>query len=271
MLAQAALARGQWRRAQREVEAARRFDVIPALELWSLFAAFSFLPLPTAEIVSVRRSGSSLGPGGRIARCSRAHHRAQRPAPVSPAPPPGPARHPAGRHHRRARQARALDRASDCIRRRPFRAYPRPKYPGPRVRRWRARPRGARRSGKRRLGDPRPRCSLPRRTTGISGRSCSSGLGREDEALGWYGRSRSGRRTSWCTWRRALRQAEIYEPAGRPRPGGEALPPVHRALENADPELQPVVDGARKRLAETELMRDERRHASRAKRGFARS
>ncbi|HJR17394.1 MAG TPA: tetratricopeptide repeat protein, partial [Gemmatimonadales bacterium] len=54
MLAQAALARGQWRKARREVELAARFDSIPALELWSLFAALPFVPLPRPEIVSAR-------------------------------------------------------------------------------------------------------------------------------------------------------------------------------------------------------------------------
>src|SRR6185295_19140483 len=64
MLAQAALARGQWRQAQREVEAAKRFDVTPALELWSLFAALSFMPLPAAEVVVVRDAVRRWDAGG---------------------------------------------------------------------------------------------------------------------------------------------------------------------------------------------------------------
>ena len=56
MLAQAALARGQWRRAWDELTVAARLDSIPALELRSLFAALSFLPLPRSEITAVREA-----------------------------------------------------------------------------------------------------------------------------------------------------------------------------------------------------------------------
>jgi tetratricopeptide (TPR) repeat protein len=56
MLAQTALARGQWRRAWSELTDAGRLDPISALELRSLFAAFSFLPLPRSEIIAVRES-----------------------------------------------------------------------------------------------------------------------------------------------------------------------------------------------------------------------
>jgi hypothetical protein len=47
-----------------------------------------------------------------------------------------------------------------------------------------------------------------------------------------------------------LRQAEIYDRRGDPR---QAVKHYRRFIElwsNADPELQPVVDGARKRVAE---------------------
>jgi serine/threonine-protein kinase len=54
MLAQAALARGQWSRARTELDVAARFDSIPALELRSLFAALSFVPLPRAEVLATR-------------------------------------------------------------------------------------------------------------------------------------------------------------------------------------------------------------------------
>lgn len=54
MLAQVALARGQWRRAQSELILAARQDPIPALELRSLFAAFSFLPTPRQQIAQAR-------------------------------------------------------------------------------------------------------------------------------------------------------------------------------------------------------------------------
>lgn len=63
MLAQAALARGKWRRAQQEVEAAARFDSVPALELWSLIAALAFIPVPREEIVSTRAAVRRWNPG----------------------------------------------------------------------------------------------------------------------------------------------------------------------------------------------------------------
>jgi len=56
MLAQARLARGQWRAARREVDLAARFDPVPALELWSLFASLDFVPLPREEIAAARDS-----------------------------------------------------------------------------------------------------------------------------------------------------------------------------------------------------------------------
>jgi DNA-binding SARP family transcriptional activator/tetratricopeptide (TPR) repeat protein len=56
MLAQAAIAHGQWRRAWSELADAAKLDSIPALELGSLFAAFSFLPLPQSEIIAVREA-----------------------------------------------------------------------------------------------------------------------------------------------------------------------------------------------------------------------
>jgi tetratricopeptide (TPR) repeat protein len=65
MLAQAAVARGQWRRARQEVEAAARFDSVPALALAlrSLFAALSFIPVPQEEIVSTRAAVRRWNPG----------------------------------------------------------------------------------------------------------------------------------------------------------------------------------------------------------------
>jgi tetratricopeptide (TPR) repeat protein len=66
MLAQVALARGQWRRAQSELAVAAGQDPTPALELQSLFAAFSFLPTPRQEIAetrdAVRRWNTAAGP-----------------------------------------------------------------------------------------------------------------------------------------------------------------------------------------------------------------
>jgi tetratricopeptide (TPR) repeat protein len=75
MLAQAALARGQWRRAWSELTLTARLDSIPALELRSLFASFSFLPLPRSEIVAVRQAVRRWNPvePTRQAGHSRAH------------------------------------------------------------------------------------------------------------------------------------------------------------------------------------------------------
>jgi DNA-binding SARP family transcriptional activator/TolB-like protein len=68
MLAQAAMARGQLRRAATELAIAARYDSIPALELRSLFAAFSFVPQPRREIAeareAVRRWNASADPAG---------------------------------------------------------------------------------------------------------------------------------------------------------------------------------------------------------------
>ncbi len=66
MLAQAALARGQMSRARTELDLAARFDSIPALELRSLFAALSFVPLPRAEITRHPGIGSAVEPWSRI-------------------------------------------------------------------------------------------------------------------------------------------------------------------------------------------------------------
>ena len=54
LLAQARLTRGQWREARREVDLAARFDPVPALELWSLFASLAFVQLPRGEIEAAR-------------------------------------------------------------------------------------------------------------------------------------------------------------------------------------------------------------------------
>jgi len=50
-------------RARAELDVAARFDSIPALELRSLFAALSFVPLPRAEILAVRESVRRWDPG----------------------------------------------------------------------------------------------------------------------------------------------------------------------------------------------------------------
>jgi DNA-binding SARP family transcriptional activator len=72
MLAQAALARGQLHRAQTELAIAARLDSIPALELRSLFAALAFLPQARREIAEAREAVRRWDPSNEDA--GRAEH-----------------------------------------------------------------------------------------------------------------------------------------------------------------------------------------------------
>ena len=54
LLAQTAVARGQWRAARRELESAARFDPTTALELRSLLAVLPFIPVSRIEMEEVR-------------------------------------------------------------------------------------------------------------------------------------------------------------------------------------------------------------------------
>jgi tetratricopeptide (TPR) repeat protein len=54
LLAQTAAARGQWRAAQRELDGASRFDPTAALELRSLLAVLPFLPVTRSELEEMR-------------------------------------------------------------------------------------------------------------------------------------------------------------------------------------------------------------------------
>jgi tetratricopeptide (TPR) repeat protein len=249
MLAQAALARGQWRQAQKEVVAARRFDFTPALELWSLFAALSFMPLPTAEIVSVREA---------VRRWDA--------RPESPALPEHTTAHsglhPYLRLHRLGlldarlgdttaalRQAKALDRASDSSAAGRFahtlaqsiRAHVSAvggRYGEALAQLERAGWESAASVFAAEAYDRYFRAELLER------------LGREDEALGWYGAIAERAAYELVYLAPAhRRQAEIYE-----RRGQRALAALHyrRFIElwsRADPELQPAVAEARSRVA----------------------
>ena len=252
MLAQAALARGQWRQAQQEVEAARRFDLTPALELWSLFAALSFMPLPQSEIVSVReavRRWDARGEPPALPEHTTAHS----------------GLHPYLRLHRLGlldtrlgdtatalRQAQALDRASDSSTAGSFahtlaqsiRAHVAAaggRYPEALARLESAGWEAAAPVFASEAYDRYFRAELLER------------LGREDEALGWY--AAIAERAAYELVYLApahRRQAEIYE-----RRGQRALAARHyrRFIElwnRADPELQPAVAEARTRLAEVE-------------------
>ncbi|HEX6615844.1 MAG TPA: BTAD domain-containing putative transcriptional regulator [Gemmatimonadales bacterium] len=54
LLARVAVARGQWRTAQAQLDTAARFDPTAALELRSLFAVLPFLNVPRAELLEIR-------------------------------------------------------------------------------------------------------------------------------------------------------------------------------------------------------------------------
>jgi DNA-binding SARP family transcriptional activator/TolB-like protein len=252
MLAQAALARGEWRRARQEVAAASQLDSIPSLELWSLFAALDFIPFPRTEIDSAR---------GALQRWDASKE--------SPAPLEHNSAH-SGVHpylklHRLAlldirlgdtaaarKLARALDRAGET-------------------------------SSTGRLAhtlaesvlahlaeaagqDPAALAHLEKAgweaaasvfVSEAYDRYCRAELlervGREDEALGWYGSIAERAAYELVYLAPAeLHQAQIYD-----RRGDRARSVQHyrRFIElwkDADPELQPVVEKARERLAEVQ-------------------
>jgi tetratricopeptide (TPR) repeat protein len=257
MLAQAAIARGQWRRAWRELAVAARLDSTPALELRSLFAAFSFLPLPRSEIAQVRETVRRWEPGGEPAG-QEGHTMAHIGV------------HPYLRLHRLGlldtrlgdttsalRAARMLDQAADST------------SNG----RW-----------------ARTLAESIRAHVAAAGRRTDGALahldaadweaaasvfvaeahdryfraelleqaGREDEALGWL-ESMAERAAYELVYLAPshLRQAEIYDRRGE---RSKAAPHYRRFIElwsEADPELQPAVEGARKRLAEVEVKSEE--------------
>jgi DNA-binding SARP family transcriptional activator/Flp pilus assembly protein TadD len=252
MLAQAALARGQWGRARSELTVAARLDSIPALELRSLFAAFSFLPLPRSEIIAVReavrRWNAGAEPSGQVGHTA-AHT----------------GLHPYMRLHRLGlldtrlgdttgalHEARALDLAADS-------------------------------SHTGRLAHTLAQ-SIRAHVAAVGGRDQEALVDldaagwevaapvfvaeaydryfraellerakREDEALGWF-QSMAERAAYELVYLAPshLRQAEIYDRRGQ---RDLAVDHYRRFIElwrEADPELQPVVARARKRLGELE-------------------
>jgi tetratricopeptide (TPR) repeat protein len=64
LLAQTAVARGQWRTAQREIAAAAPFDSTAALELRSLLVVLPILPVSRAALEDVRAARERWQPGG---------------------------------------------------------------------------------------------------------------------------------------------------------------------------------------------------------------
>jgi len=249
MLAQAALARGQWRRAKGELAIAAARDSIPALELRSLFAAFSFLPLPASEMIEAREAISRWEPASRPAGAvehTTAHI----------------GLHPFLRLQRLAlldirlgdttgalRHARALERAVDST------------APGQVVRTLgqSIRARVAASAGRisealAALESAGWEATAPFVMAEAYDRYLRGELlarsGREDEALGWFG-SIAERAAYELVYLAPshLRQAEIYD---RREDRREAAKHYRRFIElwrEADRELQPVVDQARKRLA----------------------
>ena len=249
MLAQTALARGKWRLSLRELAIAARHDSIPALELRSLFAAFSFLPVPRQEILNVReavrRWNAGAEPVSQVGH-TEAHVGI----------------HPYLRLHRLGlldirlgdttealRQARALDRASDST-------------PTGRLAHT------LERSIRSHVAEAGGRTREALAELDAAGWEAAASVfvaeaydryrraelladeGREDEALGWL-RSIAERAAYELVYLAPahLRQAEIYDRQGT---RGAAVEHYRKFIDlwrDADPELQPVVNKARERLA----------------------
>ena len=233
MLAQAALAHGQWRRSWSELTEAARLDSIPALELRSLFAAFSFLPLPRNEIIAVReavrRWDAGAEPAMRLHRLGLLDTRL-------------------GDTISALRDARSIDRAADSSTAGRF--------------------------------APTLAASLRAHVAAVGGRDGEAlavldaaeweaaapvfvseaydryfraellqRVGREDEALGWYG-SIAERAAYELVYLAPAhrRQAEIYARRGQPDLAAQHYRRFIELWSEADPELQPVVAEARSRL-----------------------
>jgi DNA-binding SARP family transcriptional activator len=250
MLAQVAIARGQWRRADGELALAARQDSIPALELRSLFAAFTFLPLPRQDIEdardAIRRWTPAAGPADQAGHTT-AHvgtHRFLR-------------LHRLGLLDTRLgdttgalANARALERVADSSRTGRL-AHTLAQS----IRAHVAAAGGRTRAALTDLDGANWETAAPVFVAEAYDRYFRAvllaDLGKVDEALGWL-RSIAERASYELVYLAPaqLRQAEIYDRRGA---RDEAVKHYRRFIElwqNADPELQPVVDGARKRLAE---------------------
>jgi DNA-binding SARP family transcriptional activator/tetratricopeptide (TPR) repeat protein len=250
MLAQAALARGQWRRAKSELAIAAPRDSVPALELRSLFAAFSFLPLPTSEIVEAREAVRRWDPAGQspgLVEHTTAHT----------------GLHPYLRLERLAlldlrlgdttgalREARALERSADSTR-----AGQVIRTLAQSIQAHVAAVGGRSKEALADLESASWEAAAPSVVAEAYDRYFRGELlarvGREDEALGWF-RSIAERAAYELVYLAPshLRQAEIYDRRGE---RGEAVKHYRKFIElwkDCDPELRPAVTSAQHRLKE---------------------
>jgi tetratricopeptide (TPR) repeat protein len=245
MLAQAALARGQWRKAKQEVEAAARLDPAPALELWSLFAALPFIPLPDSEIVAARVAVRRWNPAADSADQHSASHAGL---------------HPMLRLHRLAlldvrlgdttaalREARAIDRSADSVMRR----FTRPLAQS--IRAHVAASGGRFAEALSLIEGAGWEAAAPVFVSEAYDRffraELLERLGREDEALGWY-RSIAERAAYELVYLApsARHQAEIAERRGQREPAARYYRRFIELWKDADPELQGQVEQARRRV-----------------------
>jgi tetratricopeptide (TPR) repeat protein len=256
MLAQAALARGQWRRAESELAIAARQDSVPALELRSLFAAFSFLPVPREEIVqareAVRRWNAAAEPSGQVEHTA-AHI----------------GLHPYLRLHRLGmldirlgdtvgalREARALDLQAGSTSNKRF-----THTLAQSIRAHVAAAGGRTREALADLDRAGWEAAAPVFAAEAYDRYFRAELlataGREDEALGWL-RSIAERAAYELVYLAPahLRQAEIYDKRGDRSHAAEHYQKFIELWRDADPELQQQVEEAKKRLEELQGKRN---------------
>jgi tetratricopeptide (TPR) repeat protein len=253
MLAQAALARGEWRRADSELTIAAGQDSIPALELRSLFAAFSFLPVPREEIVQAREAVRRWNPAA--APLGQAEHSA---AHIG--------LHPYLRLHRLGmldirlgdtvaalHEARALDLATA--------ADSNGRSAHTLAQSIRAHVAAAGGRTKEALADL-DRAGWEAAASVFAAEAYDryfraellASAGREDEALGWL-HSIAERAAYELVYLAPaqLSQAEIYDRRGDKTHATQHYKKFIELWRDADPELQAIVQGARKRVAEIEV------------------
>jgi tetratricopeptide (TPR) repeat protein len=252
MLAQAALARGQWRRAESELAIAERQDSIPTLELRSLSAAFSFLPVPHEEIVqvreAVRRWNPAAGPAGQVGHTA-AHV----------------GLHPYLRLHRLGmldirlgdtvgalHEARALDLAAASSSNGRF-AHTLAQSIRAHVAAAGGRTREALADLDRAGWEAAASVFVAEAYDRYFRAELLADAGREDEALGWL-RSIAERAAYELVYLAPahLRQAEIYDKRGDRSKAVQHYKKFIELWRDADPELQPAVEQARKRAGELE-------------------
>ncbi len=251
MLAQVAIARGQWRRADSELAVAAQQDSIPALELRSLIAAFTFLPLPRQDIEDARNSirrwipapapadqaGHTTAHVG-VHRFLRLHRLALLEARL-------------GDTTAALANARALERNADSSRTGRL-AHTLAESIRAHVAAAGGRPEEALTDLNAADWETAASVFVAEAYDRYFRAELLADIGRDDEALGWL-RSIAERASYELVYLAPsqLRQAEIYDRRGDRE---EAVKHYRRFIElwrEADPELQPVVNGARKRLAQT--------------------